>query len=237
MPSTPPGAAADAPARRRAWWGDRPVAVKVLTAVGAASVVAAVIGVTGLQALASEAAASQRMYEEDVRGIDGISALINDLQNVAVAQRDAVLADTLTEISTALDRVKAARTDFGADLDAYLALEHPARAEEALADIQATFAQATRVEDSVLTSLAQAHDQAGWLAVHDSQVAPLFSQALTGLLSMEELESADAAASAQEVADESARQRTFAIVVLVVGVLLALGIGLAVARKIGRAHV
>jgi hypothetical protein len=32
------------------------------------------------------------MCSEDVLGIDGVSALINDLQTVAVAQRDAVLA-------------------------------------------------------------------------------------------------------------------------------------------------
>ncbi|MBB3677628.1 methyl-accepting chemotaxis protein [Modestobacter versicolor] len=233
MPSTPPsGAAPDAPVRQAAWWGDRSVATKVLTAVGAASAVAVVIGVTGLSALESEAAASQRIYTQDVLGIDGISALVNDLQNVAVAQRDAVLAGTPTEIGTALDRVQQARADFDADLQAYLALEHPAEAEEAIGEIQATFAQASEVEDRLLTSLAQAHDQAGWLAVHESQVAPLVTDALTGLLELEELESADAGASAQAAADESARQRTFSLVVLVVGVLLALAVGLAVARNL-----
>ena len=133
MPSPlSPGAVADAPARRRAWWGDRPVAVKVLTAVGAASAVAAVIGVTGLQALASEAEASQRMYQEDVRGIDGIAALIGDVQAVAVAQRDAVLARTPDATAAALQEGVDARAAFDADLAGYLALAHPAETEEVL---------------------------------------------------------------------------------------------------------
>jgi methyl-accepting chemotaxis protein len=242
MPSIPPSAAAAVavavavaePPRTRAWWGDRPVAAKVLTAVGAASAVAVVIGVTGLQALAGEAAASQRMYSEDVLGIDGVSALINDLQTVAVAQRDAVLAASGAEITAALQRVQDARGAFDADLQSYLELDHPASAEADLQQIQATFTQASQVEDTLLTSLAQAHDQAGWLAVHESQVAPLFSQALTGLIEMEELASSDAARSAQAAEDESARQRTFVIVVLVAGVLLALAVGFAVARSLAR---
>jgi methyl-accepting chemotaxis protein len=240
MPSIPPSAAAAVavavaePPRTRAWWGDRPVAAQVLPAVGAASAVAVVIGVTGLQALAGEAAASQRMYSEDVLGIDGVSALINDLQTVAVAQRDAVLAASGAEITAALQRVQDARGAFDADLQSYLELDHPASAEADLQQIQATFTQASQVEDTLLTSLAQAHDQAGWLAVHESQVAPLFSQALTGLIEMEELASSDAARSAQAAEDESARQRTFVIVVLVAGVLLALAVGFAVARSLAR---
>jgi len=230
----PPAADVDAPVRKRAWWGDLSVATKVLTAVGAASAVAVVIGVTGLQALDAEAAASERMYHEDVLGIDGISALINDVQGVAVAQRDAVLADTQAEITEALGRVTQARADFDTDLQAYLALDHPAQTEQAITDITDTFGQAGELDDSLLTSLAQAHDQASWLSVHQSQVDPLLDDALTGLADLEEMESADAAASAQASEDESARQRTFAIAVLVAGVLLALAVGFGIARNLAR---
>jgi methyl-accepting chemotaxis protein len=232
MPTDEPTTAPSA--RPRAWWGDRSVATKVLTAVGAASAVALVIGVTGLHALAGEAETSERMYAEDVLGIDGVSSLIGDVQRVAVAQRDAVLADTPAETAAALDRVTAARTDFDADLQAFLALDHPAATEQALGDISAAFGQARDVEDAVLTSLAQQHDQPGWLAVHEAQVAPLFDQALTGLTDLEQLESADAAESAQAAAAESASTRTFSLVVLVVGILLALTVGLLIARSIAR---
>ena len=229
-----PAAPTGAPARHRAWWGDRPVATKVLTAVGAAAAVAVVIGLTGLHALASEAETSQRIYQEDVLGIDGISALIGDVQALAVAQRDAVLADTPTETISALGRVQQARDDFDTDLASFLALDHPSEAEDALVEIGATFEQAEDIEDQALRGLAQAHDQAGWLAVYDAQVAPLFTTMLDGLAEMEELESAGAAASAAAAEQESAEQRTFALVVLVVGVLLALGVGFAVARSLAR---
>jgi methyl-accepting chemotaxis protein len=223
---------ATAPGRPRAWWGDRSVATKVLTAVGAASAVALVIGVTGLHALADEAATSERIYAEDVLGIDGISALITDVQRVAVAQRDAILADTPTTTTAALDRVSAARTAFDADLESFLALDHPAADEAALAEIAATFAETGRIEDAVLTSLAVADDQPGWRAVHEAQVAPLFEEALTGLTELEELESEDAAASARAAAEQSASTRTFSLAVLVVGLLLALTVGFLIARSI-----
>ena len=235
MPSTPPsGATAGAPVRRRAWWGDLPVATKVLTAVGAASAVAVVIGVTGLQALASEAETSQRMYHQDVRGLDGIAALIGDVQAVAVAQRDAALARTPQETAAALQEAVDARDAFDADLAAYLALEHPAGTEEVLERIETSFDQARRLEEDMLTPLIQAGDGPGWLDVHGAQVAPLFESALAGLFELEELESADARQSAEEAAAESDRQRTFSLVVLVVGVLLAMAAGTAIARSLAR---
>ncbi|MGY2079016.1 methyl-accepting chemotaxis protein [Modestobacter sp. SYSU DS0657] len=231
-PPADPGAAA--PARRRAWWGDLPVATKVLTAVGVASAVAVVIGVTGLQALAAEAETTERIYHEDVLGIDAITALIGDVQGVAVAQRDAVLADTPAEVSAALQRVTDARAGFDAHLEEFLALDHPAEAEEALAGIAATFDRTEEIEDTVLADLAQADDQPGWLAVHEAQVAPLFDTMLTGLAEMEQLASDDAAAGAQAAADQSARTRTISVTVLVVGVLVALAVGWLVSRNLRR---
>ncbi|MGY1843816.1 methyl-accepting chemotaxis protein [Modestobacter sp. SYSU DS0875] len=235
MPSPPPAdPGAAAPARRRAWWGDLPVATKVLTAVGVASAVAVVIGVTGLQALAAEAETTERIYHEDVLGIDAITALIGDVQGVAVAQRDAVLADTPAEVSAALQRVTDARAGFDAHLEEFLALDHSAEAEGALAGIAATFDRAEEIEDTVLADLAQAHDQPGWLAVHEAQVAPLFDTMLTGLAEMEQLASDDAAAGAQAAADQSARTRTISVAVLVVGVLVAVAVGWLVARDLRR---
>ena len=217
-----------------AWWADRPVAVKVLTAVGAASAVAIVVGVTGLVAQSAEADTSERLYHEDVLGIDGIAALISDVKDVANAQQAAVLATTSDATTAALTKSKDARAAFKDDLADYLALDHPAETKAALGKVEQTFGQAGTVEDQLLTSLAQAHDPAGWTAVHDTQVEPLYQDALAGLVDLEQLESADARANAARAHADSARQRTFSIAVLVVGVLLAVGIGVLVARGLAR---
>ncbi|MEU2350139.1 methyl-accepting chemotaxis protein [Modestobacter sp. NPDC049651] len=236
MPTTP--APQGAPARRRstpgAWWADRPVAVKVLTGVGAASLVAAVIGVSGLVALSAEAGTSERLYHEDVLGIDGITALISDVKDVANAQQAAVLATTPQATTDALQRSSEARDRFGDHLDDFLALDHPGETEDALTEVEQTFTRAGQVEQGLLASLAQQHDPAAWTAVHDAQVKPLYDEALAGLVELEELESADAAANAAQARADSARQRTFSVMVLVVGVLVALTIGLLVARGVAR---
>ncbi|MGY1856492.1 methyl-accepting chemotaxis protein [Modestobacter sp. SYSU DS0290] len=230
----PTGPGPQTTGRRRAWWGDLPVATKVLTAVGAASAVAVVIGVTGLQALAEEAEVSQHMYHQDVLGIDGVAALIADVQAVAVAQRDAALARGPEEVADALQEGADARDAFDADLAAYLALEHPSGSEEVLERIRASFGQARQLEDQMLTPLARTGDGAAWVDVHGARVAPLLERALEGLFELEELESADAKASAAAAEAESARQRTFSVVVLVVGVLIALVVGWLVARSLRR---
>ena len=64
--SASPAEAPSAPATSTAWWGDRGVSVKILTAVTAAGVVATTVGVMGISALGTSAATTQEMYNRNL---------------------------------------------------------------------------------------------------------------------------------------------------------------------------
>ena len=51
------GSPMPAAAQQRAWWGDRGVSTKILTAVATAGIVAATVGVMGISALGDQSAA------------------------------------------------------------------------------------------------------------------------------------------------------------------------------------
>src|SRR4051812_38596789 len=74
-----------------AWWGDRSVATKVLTAVGSATLVAGVIGVMGIQSLSTAADRTEKMYDVNVQGVSNAAAMRNALNSVRLASRDAAL--------------------------------------------------------------------------------------------------------------------------------------------------
>src|SRR3954454_8968707 len=57
---------------KRAWWGDRGVSTKIFTAVGAAGVVAATVGVLGISALGTPADATPRLYTDNLRGTSAL---------------------------------------------------------------------------------------------------------------------------------------------------------------------
>ncbi len=84
MSQPTPGSPTPAGAQQRAWWGDRGVSTKILTAVAAAGVVAATVGVLGITALGTAADATQTLYEEN---LSGISALDDMASTVAEARK------------------------------------------------------------------------------------------------------------------------------------------------------
>ena len=56
------------PARHQRWFTDRPVAVKVLTAVGTTAVVAATVGVVGIQSVGATHDETAAVSEHDMAG-------------------------------------------------------------------------------------------------------------------------------------------------------------------------
>src|SRR4051794_3249061 len=79
------------PVTRHAWWGDRGVRTKTLTAVGAAAAVAAGVGLLGISALGTSAATSQDLYEGNIAGLTAVADMQNALDDIRVAARNAVL--------------------------------------------------------------------------------------------------------------------------------------------------
>src|SRR5689334_18611925 len=93
------------PVRRRAWWGDRGVKVKVLAAVTVTAVVAAVIGVLGLTGMSTAADDAGRLYADNMQGAMHAAALEADLGNMRTVARDALIAATPADTTAKFDQL------------------------------------------------------------------------------------------------------------------------------------
>src|SRR4051812_13936678 len=124
--------------RKRAWWGDRGVRTKTLTAIGAAAVVAAGVGVLGISALGKSAATSQDLYAGNIAGLSAVADMQNALDDMRIAARNAVLtpadADSATISTTTIAELA---QKFHAAADAY-ATSNPTPEKQALVDSAVT---------------------------------------------------------------------------------------------------
>jgi methyl-accepting chemotaxis protein len=219
--------------RRSSWWGDRSVRTKVLAAVGAAAVAGSCIGVVGVRAVDQGAAHSQDLVQTNLAGVRSVADMVDDVQQLRVASRNAVLSRTPGDTNTALAKVPQILTAYQDDEKTYSALPLDG-------DRQALVTQAGGLLDqwqaffaTTLTPLALADDVEGWIAANDANL--LLTQA-TGLLDQlrtTEDQLADDAAAATASAASSAR--TLVLTVLGVGMALALLLGWFVATGVARA--
>ncbi|WP_448615007.1 methyl-accepting chemotaxis protein [Modestobacter sp. URMC 112] len=219
---------------KASWWGDRGVSTKILTAVGAAGVVAATVGVMGLSALSTSAAASQDLYASNISGLEAsadMKAVIGELRKLS---RDALITPDPAETKQILTDLPVTAEAFDAAVAAY-GESLPTEEKLALVDQAATaFHDYIEGVETQLGPFALASDNAGWYTTNEQTVAPLAAQADELIDQVRALESEDAAADAANAQAQYEFQRTLSLVVLVAGIALALGVGFTVARAIAR---
>ena len=223
--------AASAPGRGRLRWADQSVRTKVLTTAGVAGVVAATIGVLGLQALSDSAASAQRLYADNTRGVAAAADMDGLLGDMRVNLRDTVLG---ADPAAAVGKIDSLAADFAAAEQAYVGSGLEPDKRVVLDGITAGMEKYVDFQKTVLLPLSQKQDFANWIKANAEQGAPLASGISDSIQQLRDEESAEAAAAAREVRDDYRHQRLLSIVLMVVGVGVALGLGWAVARRIAR---
>jgi methyl-accepting chemotaxis protein len=223
------------PTPRRAWWGDRGVRTKTLTAVGAAALVAAGVGVLGISALGTSAATSQDLYAGNIAGLSAVADMQNALDDIRIAARNAVLTPADADSTKITDTtIPELAQEFHAAAEAY-AKSNPTPAKQALVDSAvASFDQYVDATRTKLGPLALHLDYAGWWAVNQATVAPLATVADDSVSKVRAMEDANAASDAAAAHDQYTSQRLMAVVTLLVGLAVAVLIGFVVARGIAR---
>ncbi|GAA4757555.1 hypothetical protein GCM10023328_46820 [Modestobacter marinus] len=219
----------------RSWWGDRTVKTKILAAVAVASAVAMLVGVLGLQALNTAADRTQVMYQSNVAGLIDVTTMRGLQKDMRIRNRDAVLVADPAQAQASVDALQELRTRFADAMGSYTSTEMTTAEQEHITEIEEIYAQYTQVQESTLLPLALANDYAGWIEANATLAQPLtgaLEDALNELVALEVAEASEAAAAA---AESAASQRTASIAILVVGIAVAMGIGLFVAVGIARA--
>jgi len=220
---------------RSAWWGDRGVSVKILSAVSVGAVVAAGIGVLGMTAMSKAADDSAELYSSNLLGSIQAVALETQLAQMRVVVRDALLASTPEESDEKFEQLADLREQFGQTIDAFVATGMDARREPLVDDLRARLEEYATAQDTILAPLAEANDVAGWKAANDAQVSPISAQMLEDIEGLKEIETGDAEAAAAGIDESADLGRMVSLVAMIGGILLALALGFFVARSIAGA--
>ena len=214
------------------WFQDLGVSTKILSAVAVATLVGVLVGVLGVSALGRTNAATTAMYEGNVQGIVEITAirrLTLEMRLNTVNQVSSLDAASIARYETA---ISAADADLAERLETFRAGAGDAQTLETVDAFEAGLADYVEVRDEQLIPLGRENDVAEWTRVRDDVAAPIIESMMGHLNDLVEAEKAAAADAAQDAEDAYAASRLQVVVLLVAGAVLAVGLGIAVARSI-----
>ncbi|SNR67408.1 methyl-accepting chemotaxis protein [Actinoplanes regularis] len=220
------------PARRRSF-NDLSVSIKILSAVAVSSLVALIISILGLKELSDTNERAEWLYSSNVASINALS----DIKTAFAKTR-------LDLTSHVVFPDQAAKTEyqeaFAADqkltqaaFAAYRA-SHPANSMATIEKLEAGYSDYVKLGTQKLIPASERNDLATWRQVRNDEVTPLAKTATQLLAQMGATETADAKKNADAARSSYESSRTILIVILVVGLIVAVGLGVFVARQIVR---
>ncbi|MBB3677434.1 methyl-accepting chemotaxis protein [Modestobacter versicolor] len=220
-----------APARPTAWWGDRSVRVKVLTTAGIAGAVAAGIGVLGLTALSDAAGSADALYEKNLIGVAAAADMDGLLGDIRVNVRDTILGADPAAAAAAEETLAADMADaIAVYADGGLEPEKQAIVD----DIETQLADYVAFQQQVLLPLSAKADYGTWITQNATTGAPLATAISDGIQQLRDMEAAEAEAAAAQIRGDYESQRTTSLLIMLVGIAVALGLGWLVASGIAR---
>ncbi|MEV4349701.1 methyl-accepting chemotaxis protein [Actinoplanes sp. NPDC049596] len=205
------------------------VKIVIVSAVGV--VVAAVVGLLALGALGDAADSAARIHEVNVENVAEVGALEAalgvarvDLANQLISRDAATTSKYTAKFS---DDVKV----FDDALSAYKEGQPAATADEitALESFWDTYVELATTKQ--LVSGAR-KDYGSWQTVRDTEITPLLADLIESIDDLGAAEQAGAAASAAHARDGYRQNRLETILLVVIGGLIALGLGIVIARGI-----
>jgi methyl-accepting chemotaxis protein len=218
-------------ARGRRSFADLSVNVKILTAVALAAVVALVIGVLGLSALSQASGSAQQIYRSNVASISAISDLDKAVVQARLDTAFQLISQNNADTQKYTDAFAADLQTFGAALTAYKA-SNPSGDPALIADLEKQWEAYVQVVETKQLPAGQRDDITGWVTTRNTEVVPLITQMNKDIDALAAAEDADAAGNAAAAQSSYESSRAQSTVLLVVGLVLALGLGVFVARSI-----
>ncbi|MGA5302317.1 methyl-accepting chemotaxis protein [Nucisporomicrobium flavum] len=206
------------------WIADRSLNTKIMIIVGAMTLVAALVGIVALARLAEVNNLSRQIGEQNFGASQDLNKIISDVGTMH--------AQTLTYGQSPSPDIRAQAKA----LDALIAADYTAyrakTVDPRLMDQTIFLWDKYKTARDVYLTAADGGNPAATLAARDTQLTPAIIRAKYNLDKLAEEEQAAAKARIAEAQDAYKSARTFVIVVLVVGLILATLLGLAIARSI-----
>ncbi|MEU8238125.1 methyl-accepting chemotaxis protein [Actinoplanes missouriensis] len=219
------------PGTRR--FADLSVRVKILTAIGVATLVALVVGLVTLLALNKAADAAQAIYDNNVVNVTQVGQI-----RAAIVQTrlDVATSAIAPDDATSEKYNDATADDIAAVDDAIASYRDGTYAGDpaVLTTLDELWKEFQQVVDERQSAAAADNDYATWTSVNEDEIAPVVAKMMAAVDSLTAAEAADAATNATSAQSKSTSSRRLSIVLLAVGLVFALALGAAVAAAIVR---
>ena len=219
--------------RGRFSFADLRVNTKILVAVAVAGVVALAVGVTGLVALSRASSSAQKIYSGNLASVAALGDVRADMLQ---ARLDATSHFVAPDKASKTAAAGAFATDV-ANVDKALAAygDNATAVDPAVVkDITELWTQYVDVVKNKQIPASERGDAVTWLAIRKAETTPLITSIFDDLGRLRTAEQNAAAASAASAHSGYVSSRLAAIALLVVGLALALAVGVLVARQIVR---
>ncbi|MEV6633427.1 methyl-accepting chemotaxis protein [Actinoplanes sp. NPDC051470] len=213
------------------WFANLGVNLKIVLAVTVAVAVTVVVGIVGLLHLRDASHSAQVIYTSNFGGLESVSrvkaAIVHArlaAANQAISQNDADMRSYAQGFASRVDEYEQA-------LALYRDSE-PAGNPATVAALDTAFRSYVTIAQNDLFPAGARDDLAAWAKTRDERVTPLMKQVDSYLEELDRSERTVAAANAASAANGYDTGRLTSILVMVLGSVLALVLGLMVARRI-----
>jgi methyl-accepting chemotaxis protein len=220
-------------ARGRFSFADLRVSTKILAAVAVAGIVALAVGITGLAALSRSSSSAQRIYSGNVESVSTLgdlrAAMLQarlDLTVHFIVQDNASMTAAANAFKTDVTAVETALAEYAGKATA---------ADPALmTEIKTLWAEYVNLAETKQIPAGERGDRVSWLSIRTNEINPRVTKIFQDLSTLGAAEQKAAATSAASAHSGYVSSRLSSIVLLAVGLALALGVGMMVARQIVR---
>jgi len=216
---------------RRFSFADLSVSAKITGAVGLAALVALVVGVTGLISLGKASNSAQLIYTSNVAAIEAVGQIRGAATQARVDVANQVLSLDSASIAKFTDGFNADMKAFDTAVGAYRNGD-PGGDPAVIDDLETNWTTYVKIVQEVMLPAGLRHDYATWAVTRNTQTLPVIAKFYADVASLDSAERAHAAKNAADAMASYHSSRIESIIILVVGLVLALGLGLLVSRRI-----
>jgi methyl-accepting chemotaxis protein len=216
------------------WLANRPMAVKFLLVIAATAVVAVTVAVTAMNGMAAMRGNTDHLYSNNLSSLKELDRMRDGALNMRI---DVLNAGVSVDPATAEKFLSKVAGDDAVFDDALTKYEsaHPAGGNPDLATLRQGMTTYRQVRDTKLIPAVRKHDPTTFGQVRDKEGAPAFAKVNTALTDLTQHESDDARAARDGAGKTASSAQLTLIIVLVVGLLVALALGLFQSRVVAGA--
>lgn len=217
---------------RTAWWGNRSITTKLITAIGVPTLAALLVGAVGLLAMQSATTSANELYDQNLTGIETLGHVEGAFTNMQLASLSAGAARTKADVTKELDRFDRASVSFDEAMTSYLALDLSDE-QRAIVDTISSLVEDYRVvQAEILTPLSLSNNGAGWIMARDHDAAPLISDADDAFAELGSIETSRAEEAVAHVNSSASTQTVMTMTIVLAALALSTVIGLGISRGI-----